>query len=152
MWQTTSTSLESTARLAEAIGSRLKGGEIIELVSDLGGGKTTFVRGLAKGAGSIDKVASPSFTLSREYNVTGRTFHKIVHFDFYRLNEPGIVARELAEIVHDKEVVVVEWADIVENVLPAGRLVIRIVTIGETEREFKFTYPAALQYLIPQES
>src|SRR5262245_31168810 len=58
--QISSASSAETEELAQSLGRRLKGGEVIELVSDLGGGKTTFVRGLAKGAGSPDKVASPS--------------------------------------------------------------------------------------------
>jgi len=144
-WQTASTSLENTARLAAALGSRLRGGEVVELVSDVGGGKTTFVRGLAKGMGSSDKVASPSFTLSREYRAGELT---MFHFDFYRLNDPGIVANELAEVVGDPQaVVVVEWADIVEDVLPDERLTIHISSIDDTEREFRFSCPESLRYL-----
>lgn len=149
-WQTSSTSLEDTATLAEFLGSKLRGGEVIELVSDLGGGKTTFVRGIAKGMGSEDKVASPSFTISREYKAGERTLY---HFDFYRLSDPGIVANELAEVVGDPQAVVaVEWADIVEDVLPADKLTIRINATGEFTRELTFTYPEQLQYLIPKES
>ena len=149
-WQTISTSLEDTAKLAESLGAKLRGGEVIELVSDLGGGKTTFVRGLAKGMGSQDKVASPSFTISREYKARDLTLY---HFDFYRLNDPGIVANELAEVVGDpKAVVAVEWADIVEDVLPVDKLTIRIKTTGEFTRELTCTYPAKLQYLIPEEA
>jgi len=123
----------------------LRGGEVVELVSDVGGGKTTFVRGLAKGMGSSDKVASPSFTLSREYRAGELT---MFHFDFYRLNDPGIVANELAEVVGDPQaVVVVEWADIVEDVLPDERLTIHISSIDDTEREFRFSCPESLRYL-----
>jgi tRNA threonylcarbamoyladenosine biosynthesis protein TsaE len=59
-WQTQSIDFEHTELLAERLGKKLKGGEVIELVSDLGGGKTTFVRGLARGMGSPDHVASPT--------------------------------------------------------------------------------------------
>jgi tRNA threonylcarbamoyladenosine biosynthesis protein TsaE len=132
------------------LGKRLRGGEVIELVSDVGGGKTTFVKGLAKGFGSTDAVASPSFTLSREYVAGDKTMY---HFDFYRLNDPGIVANELAEVVDDeKAVTVVEWADIVENVLPADHMRITIKSIGDTEREFEFSYPDSLAYLIPEDT
>src|SRR5690606_33786002 len=62
-WRTSSTSSEATERLGERLGKALKGGEVIELASDLGGGKTTLVRGLARGAKSSDKVASPTFTI-----------------------------------------------------------------------------------------
>jgi len=147
-WQTVSTDLSGTMRLAEQVGRRLKGGEVIELVSDLGGGKTTFVRGLAKGMGSYDKVASPSFTISREYKAGNKTMY---HFDFYRLQDPGLVANELAEVAADPQaVVVVEWADIVESVLPAQHLTVRIKSTGEDSREFSFTYPPVLSYLIAE--
>lgn len=128
----------------------LKGGEVIELISDLGGGKTTFVRGLAKGMGSNDKVASPSFTISREYKTGDLTLY---HFDFYRLSDPGIVANELIEIISDqKAVVAVEWADIVEDVLPTNKLTVHINNMGENTRELIFEYPENLHYLISQKA
>jgi|SRR5882757_6815417 len=147
-WQTVSTSSENSERLGAALGMRCKGGEVIELISDLGGGKTTFVRGLAKGMGSPDKVASPSFTILREYKAGDRTLY---HFDFYRLKDPGLVANELAEVVGDpKAVVAVEWADIVEDVLPIDKLTISIKSMGDTERNITLRYPKKLAYLIPE--
>lgn len=126
----------------------MRGGEVIELVSDLGGGKTAFTRGLAAGMGSKDVVHSPSFTLSNVYKSANLT---IYHFDFYRLAEPGIIANELSEIIDDpKAVVVVEWANIVEDLLPKTRLSIIIESIDETQRQFKLTYPTSLGYLIPK--
>jgi tRNA threonylcarbamoyladenosine biosynthesis protein TsaE len=150
MWQTSSTSLDDTARLSETIGRNLRGGEVIEFVSDVGGGKTTFVRGLAKGFGSNDAVGSPSFTLSKEYTSSDRTMY---HFDFYRLHDPGILANEIAEVINDpRAVVVVEWANIVENVLPPKRVTIKITSTGETDRKFEISYPRELSYLIPEHS
>ena len=144
-WQIASTSSSNTERLAEQLGARLRGGEVIELISDVGGGKTTFVRGLARGMGSTDKVASPSFTIGRQYKAGKLTLY---HFDFYRLHEPGIMAEELAEVVGDTQaVVVVEWANIVENILPNERLIIAIRTTGDESRELSFTCPEQLRYL-----
>jgi tRNA threonylcarbamoyladenosine biosynthesis protein TsaE len=120
---------------------------VVELISDLGGGKTSFVRGLVAGMGSHGHVHSPSFTLSNEYKAKGLTLH---HFDFHRLNEPGIMRNELTEIIQDPQnVVAVEWADIVENVLPAQRLVVRITPTSDNERQVIFEYPKELKYLIP---
>lgn len=148
-WQTDTASPEATQELAATIGKRLKGGEVIELVSDLGGGKTAFVRGLAKGMGSHDQVASPTFTISREYHADNLTLY---HFDFYRLNEPGIITAELAEFVDDpKAVVAVEWSDIAKHVLPEKRLTVRLTLTGEQSRQLQFTYPLELAYLIPKE-
>jgi len=146
-WQTVSTSLENTEKIGAALGSQLRGGEVIELISDVGGGKTTLARSIAKAMGSTDKVASPSFTLSREYKAGSKTLY---HFDFYRLQDAGIVANELAEVAGDPSgVVIVEWADIVEGVLPVNRLTVRIKTLGDTTREFVFMYPEDLSYLVP---
>lgn len=147
IWQTASTNLEATLALAASMGSKLRGGEMIELVGDLGTGKTAFVTGLAHGMGSKDTVHSPSFTLNNQYQAGKLTLH---HFDFYRLFEPGIMRDELKEALDDPAaVVVIEWANIVENVLPAKRLTVRIAAKAETGRQFIFEYPASLKYLIP---
>jgi len=137
---------ERTEHIAETIGQRLRGGEVIELVSDLGGGKTTFTRGLARGAGSKDVVGSPTFTISKVYEA--RTF-EIHHFDFYRLSEAGIVADEIAEYLNDPSVVtVVEWGDIVHHVLPVERLTITITQTPAGIRELTFAAPETYQYLL----
>lgn len=120
-------------RFAEKIGQNLKGGEVIELRSDVGGGKTTLVRGLAKGAGTEDQVASPTFTISRVYNCPGNI--RINHYDFYRLTDPGLMRSELGESVSDPlSVTIVEWAKIVDEVLPDDRLIIEITSTGEDSR------------------
>lgn len=145
-WQTVSGNSAASEQLGAKIGARLKGGEVIELASDLGGGKTTFARGLADGAGSTDQVSSPTFTLRNEYQAGGLT---IYHFDFYRLNEAGIMTDELAEVIDDdKAVVVIEWSEIVHEVLPEQRLTVRITATGENDREINFNYPEAYNYLI----
>lgn len=141
-----SSSLEDTEALAGTIGRHLKGGEVIELVSDLGGGKTAFVRGLARGMGSHDHVASPTFTISREYRAGELTLY---HFDFYRLPEPGIMSAELAEVLDDpKAVVAIEWSDIVQHVLPEKRLSVKFILTGEANRRLEFAYPSELAYLL----
>jgi tRNA threonylcarbamoyladenosine biosynthesis protein TsaE len=129
------------------IGHKLRGGEAIELSGDLGAGKTAFVRGLAKGAGSKDNVHSPSFTISNVYRA-GKL--DIYHFDFYRLEDPGIMRRELAETLEDPAAVVaVEWGAAVKSVLPARRLAVRINAATDSGRHFEFSYPPSLSYLIP---
>ncbi len=132
--------------LGALIGAKLQGGEVIELISDVGGGKTTFVRGLAQGAGSKDHVSSPSFTIS---NVYATDSLKIVHFDFYRLQDPGLIAVELQDILEDSSnSIVIEWAGLVSDVLPSRRLKIRITPIDELSRQFDFEYPDSFLDLI----
>lgn len=145
-WQTTSTSSDDTLELAAAIGRKLRGGEVIELVSDLGGGKTTFVRGMAQGLGSTDTVRSPSFTIGNQYRGKGLTLY---HFDFYRLQEAGIMREEVLEILSNpKAVVAVEWAEVIEAVLPLARLQVSIKATGDDSRELLFSYPEKLEYLL----
>jgi len=121
---------QETRTLGEKLGSLLKGGEVIELVGDVGAGKTTFVKGLARGLSIDEDVQSPSFTISRVYDA--RDDLQLAHYDFYRLSDAGIMADELTETTQDPlTVTVIEWADIVEGVLPENRL--RIVFAAPTE-------------------
>lgn len=143
----THTPLE-TEQIAAAIGSRLRGGECFELSSDLGGGKTTFARGLAAGAGSTDQVASPTFTISKQYQANKL---RMYHYDFYRLQEAGLVSEELAETINDPSSVnIIEWADTVNDVLPQNRVKITIhrSADSETARTLDITVPAEYGYLL----
>ncbi len=141
-----SESSEATEEIGRKIGISLKGGEVIELISDLGGGKTTLVRGIAAGAGSKDKVSSPTFTLSKVYGA--KTF-QIIHYDFYRLQDPGLMEYELAEALSDTHaVLIVEWANIVQDVLPKERLIIRISAKGEFVRQLDFEATEHTKYLL----
>ncbi|MGB4762406.1 MAG: tRNA (adenosine(37)-N6)-threonylcarbamoyltransferase complex ATPase subunit type 1 TsaE [Candidatus Saccharimonas sp.] len=115
------------------IGALCSGGEVIELVGDIGAGKTTFTKGLAKALGADDEVQSPTFTLSRVYDTTSGV--RLAHYDFYRLSDPGVMAIELAEVLSDPHTTtVVEWADAVANVLPADTLRVAIQTTDENTR------------------
>jgi tRNA threonylcarbamoyladenosine biosynthesis protein TsaE len=122
-----------TKAIGEAIGTLLRGGEIIELIGDVGSGKTTLVKGIAVGLGIDEYVQSPSFTISRMYQ--GRDDIKLAHYDFYRLNEAGIMANELHELANDDgTAIIIEWAGVVEGILPIDRLSITINAIDETSR------------------
>lgn len=110
---------------------------VIELVGDVGAGKTTFVRGLAEGLGIKEPVTSPSFTISKSYAFPGGT---LIHYDFYRLPDPGLMAEDLAESIADPTaIVVVEWADSVENLLPANRVKLTINYTADGGREINST-------------
>lgn len=128
-------SLEKTKEFAAAVGRILHGGEVIELTGDVGSGKTTFTKGLAEGLGVTDDVQSPSFTISRVYD--GRDDVRLVHYDFYRLADPGIMAYDIAEAVDDPQaVVVVEWGATVDGVLPSDRTVI-LLEYDETDSNYR---------------
>jgi len=124
--------------LGNRVGGLLRGGEMIELVGDVGAGKTTFTKGLALGLAIDEDIQSPSFTISRVYDA--RDGLRLAHYDFYRLHDPGIMADELREVLDDAHtIVVVEWADIASGVLPADRLTIHLAPISETSRQVELT-------------
>lgn len=149
-WQIDTADAAKTEQLAATIGANLRGGEVIELVGDLGCGKTTFTRGLVRGTGSSDHVSSPTFTLRNEYSAPSFI---VYHFDFYRLNEAGIMADELAETVGDKDsVTVVEWGNVINDVLPQQRITIQLQartgSNGAENRQLIFRYPKEWAYII----
>ena len=125
--QISSHSSNETEAFAAQLAVNLTGGEVIELKSDLGGGKTTFTKGLVKALGSTDHVTSPTFTVSKEYNSSK---FRILHFDFYRLNDAMYVAEALAEAALDtKTICIIEWGNIVDNVLPKDRIIISLQSL-----------------------
>lgn len=119
---------------ASTIGAALSGGEYIELIGDVGAGKTTFTKGLAVGLKIDEVVQSPTFTISRVYDC--RDGLRLAHYDFYRLADPGIMADELSETLNDeKTVTVIEWGDVVSHVRPNDYLRVNIESPSETVRQ-----------------
>lgn len=118
------------------LGAFLTGGEVVELVGDVGAGKTTLTKGIAAGLGVDEDVQSPSFTISRVYDTPNGL--QLAHYDFYRLHDAGIMADELHEAAHDSQMVtIIEWAEIVGGVLPADRLSIHILSPSEHARRIE---------------
>ncbi|MDO4526674.1 MAG: tRNA (adenosine(37)-N6)-threonylcarbamoyltransferase complex ATPase subunit type 1 TsaE [Candidatus Saccharibacteria bacterium] len=109
---------------------------VIELIGDVGVGKTTFVRGLAKGLGIKEPVTSPSFTISKSYACPdGR---QLIHYDFYRLGDPGLMAEDLQESLSEpKNIVVIEWSDSVKELLPEKHTIINIKYNNDGSRELE---------------
>ena len=127
------TSITAMQQLGQTIGRSLRGGEVIELIGDIGAGKTTLTKGIAEGLDITEPVQSPTFTISRVYQSPGGL--TLAHYDFYRLGEAGIMVEEIHEVtMQPQTVTVVEWADAVEQVLPADRLTVRILAIDERSR------------------
>ena len=123
-------------QLGEAIGRSVSGGEVLELIGDIGAGKTTLTKGIAQALGINEPVQSPTFTISRVYDSPKGL--RLAHYDFYRLGEAGIMGDEIREAMDDDSVVVVEWAGAVDGDLPEDRLVVKITTISEEERLVEF--------------
>ena len=126
-------STDGMIKLGYEIGASLLGGEVLELVGDVGAGKTTFTEGLAKGIGVLETVQSPSFTISRVYE--GEKL-QLKHYDFYRLAEPGILAAEISESLAEPDnITVVEWAESVSDILPEDRTRIVFQPTSENSRK-----------------
>ncbi len=146
-----SRSEQETTQIGEQIGVQLRGGEIFILDSDLGGGKTTFTRGLVAGAGINEEVSSPSFALSHQYK---NNQLNIYHYDFYRLQDAGLLTDEIREVLgDDHSIVVLEWPRNVESELN-GRLVIHITIerqkSSEDHRLFILEVPDEYAYTVEQ--
>lgn len=119
------------------LGSLLKGYEVLNLSADLGAGKTTFVKGLARGIGSKDRVASPTFTLSKIYHSDKLEIH---HYDFYRLADAGVLMDQVEESINTNLVVtVIEWSEIVKDILPLDAILIEFVPAESNPNERKIT-------------
>jgi tRNA threonylcarbamoyladenosine biosynthesis protein TsaE len=116
------------ARVAE----KIKAGDVLALVGDLGAGKTQFVKGLARGLGSKEPVTSPTFTLLHEYR-GGRL--PIYHFDFYRIeNLTALWAIGFDETVFGDGISVIEWADRFGEAIPPQARWIRFEIASENQR------------------
>lgn len=103
----------------------IKTPQIIELIGDVGAGKTTFVRGLAEGLKIKEPITSPSFTISKSYALP--TSGSLIHYDFYRLQDPGLMLEDLSENLNNpNNIVIIEWGASVANILPEKRTKITI--------------------------
>jgi tRNA threonylcarbamoyladenosine biosynthesis protein TsaE len=131
----TTHSVEETEAVAAALAGRLRGGECIALDGDLGAGKTQFVRGLVRGlGGNVRAVCSPTYVLLNVYE-SGRL--GVYHLDAYRVGSDDLEAIGFEELLEQNGVVVVEWADRVRALLPAGCIRVRIEPTGERGRRIE---------------
>lgn len=123
---------KDTERFALQLAEKLEPGDVIAMIGDLGTGKTTLTKYIAKGLGIEENINSPTFTIVKEHR-SGRL--PLFHFDAYRLGS----GEELLDIgadeyFYDGGVCVVEWADLVMDVIPEDAILIEI-RYGEREGE-----------------
>lgn len=129
---------QAMERFGRALALKLRGGMVVELIGDVGAGKTTLTRSIARQLGVTGPVQSPTFTISNRYDLPdGRI---LAHYDFYRLGEAGIMADELDEAIHDDQTIaIIEWGDIIADILPESRVTLQIISPSETERKITAT-------------
>ena len=115
---------EETFRVGKELGEKAYAGQVFTLTGDLGVGKTVFTQGLAKGLGIEEPVNSPTFTIVQEYDGGRLPFY---HFDVYRIGD----VEEMEEVGFDDYVMgegvsLIEWADLISEILPGKRTEILI--------------------------
>ncbi len=112
-------------------------GPIIGLEGELGSGKTTFIQGLAKGLGIKDRITSPTFVIFKKYPINQKSFY---HVDCYRIkNSKDLIDLDFKEILGNKEnIVVIEWAEKIKDILPKDALWIRFEYLDEDRRGVSF--------------
>jgi tRNA threonylcarbamoyladenosine biosynthesis protein TsaE len=120
-----------TRALGEALAPILRAGDVVSLTGDLGAGKTTLVQGIAGALGVTDPVVSPTFTLIREYRGT----MPIYHLDVYRLDRiQDVIDLGFDELLDEDALIVIEWGDAIEGLLPERHLQIKLSIPGDDDR------------------
>ncbi len=127
---------QETKQLGERIGQAARPGTVIALIGDLGTGKTTLTKSIARGLGVTETVTSPTFNIIREYK-SGRI--PLYHFDVYRIADPDeMFELGYEEYFYGDGICVVEWADIIEDLLPEDAVILHIERgASEEEREYR---------------
>ena len=130
---------EETKAFGKKLAETLTGGTVVALTGDLGTGKTTLTKAIAEGLGISDTITSPTFTIVKEYR-GGRL--PPYHFDVYRVSdEDELFELGYEEYFYGDGVSVVEWADLIEELIPEDAVRI-LIEYGqaEGERVYKCTY------------
>ncbi len=102
---------------------------VVALEGDLGGGKTTFIQGFAKGLGIKDKITSPTFVIMKKYNF-------LYHIDCYRIKNKDLLELDFNEIIsNNRNFIVIEWAERVKKILPKNTLWLKFEYIDKNKRK-----------------
>lgn len=125
---------QQTQKLGEVLGKLLYPGDFLALKGDLGAGKTAFTKGIAKGLGISDDITSPTFTIINEY--AGKI--PLAHMDAYRLASPEELENIGFSDYLSDFVVVLEWADKVQQLLPENVIWIDFKVLNEGVRQIYF--------------
>jgi tRNA threonylcarbamoyladenosine biosynthesis protein TsaE len=127
---------KETAKIAAALAKRMRGGEVVALYGDLGAGKTTFAQAFAKALGVKERVQSPTFILMHEHRLKKKNGPAyFLHADAYRADAAQFRAVGFEEYLGRPDaVVLVEWAERVEALLPKKRVEVRLKHLGGDRR------------------
>ncbi|MEA1909525.1 MAG: tRNA (adenosine(37)-N6)-threonylcarbamoyltransferase complex ATPase subunit type 1 TsaE [Patescibacteria group bacterium] len=126
-------SFHETQKIAEDFAKDLNPPAIIAFDANLGGGKTTFIQGLAKGLGISANVISPTFVLERIYEVPEKEY-SLHHYDLYRIEPDDILVSEILENARDN-IIAIEWAEKIKDLLPQNTIWVKLENTGENTRK-----------------
>ncbi|MDO8429634.1 MAG: tRNA (adenosine(37)-N6)-threonylcarbamoyltransferase complex ATPase subunit type 1 TsaE [Candidatus Daviesbacteria bacterium] len=131
-------SAKKTQKIAFELAQSFKNGGIIALKGDLGAGKTTFTQGIARGLGVTQKLISPTFILMREYNLPSNSLGRLYHLDLYRLEKVAEILNLVGDLFSNpNNVILIEWADKIENELPRNLTWIKLTNLGGNKRSIE---------------
>ncbi len=129
-----SNSSKETENIAKSFAKTLKKGDVLCLDGDLGVGKTAFVKGLAKGLGVSEYISSPTFTIVNCYD----GYLPLYHFDVYRISDSDeMFDIGFDEYIQGDGICVIEWANIIDDILPDERYDIKIKKNLEIHEDFR---------------
>lgn len=136
---------KETRKLGEILGKEIlkfslpKKALVIALKGNLGSGKTTFLKGLAKGLGIKEKILSPTFIIIKKFNVKKLKFKNFYHIDCYRIhNTREILSLGFKEIIENPyNIVAIEWAERIKKIIPKNTVWIIFEILDKNERKIK---------------
>ena len=110
---------------------------VLGLEGDLGGGKTTFLQGFAKGLGVKQKITSPTFIIMRRFRIQNSKYKNLYHFDCYRIKESkDILSLGFKDIISDPQnIVAIEWAERIKEILPKDRISLKFGFVNKKNRK-----------------
>ena len=131
MQSTVTNSAAETEKFARELAASLKPDDVLAFYGGLGMGKTTFVRGLALGLGSLDEVFSPTFSLVHEY----RSTPKLYHFDMYRVTSfDDLYSTGFFDYLETGAILAIEWSENIEDALPDRTIRVTFERLEEEKR------------------
>ncbi len=132
-------SADETILLGEKLGQKLKGGDVVCLTGDLGGGKTHFTKGIAKALGIEEQIVSPTFVVMKIYERENAP--DFYHLDLYRMNSAkDLDGMDLEDVIGNPEAIVaIEWPERAEEIVPKNAIWIKFAYIDDQIREIEIS-------------
>lgn len=128
-------SLDGLQEVAEAVIESLDGRNVVAFCGAMGAGKTTLISAIMEYLGSEDNVTSPTFALVNQYGTSSGEV--VYHFDFYRINRiEEVFDMGYEEYFYSGDLCLIEWPELIEDLLPEDAMVVKIEILSPTERKF----------------